>query len=261
MKERIITALCVLLIVLPLLVIGGPYYKVLIFLTACIGLYEFMKARGNYPLIMKLVAYIYLGLILYFNINNTDYRLDESIIISSFLTFLIPVIFFQPKKIYTIKDAFYLLGGVLFLGTSFSFFILLRNINLNLMLYLIIVACITDTFAYFIGKYFGKHKLAPAISPKKTWEGAIAGSIFGVIISTLFFIYIVDNSKNTLLVIIMSLLLSIVGQLGDLLFSAIKREYNIKDYSKLMPGHGGILDRVDSLILIVMAYALFHFTI
>lgn len=261
MKERIITALCVLLIVMPLLIIGGLPYKILIIVISSIALYELMKARYKYPIIMKLVAYTYLGAIIYRNIDDIYYHLDNPVIISSFMAFLLPTIFFQPSGKYTIKDAFYLLSSVLFLGTSFSFFILIRNVNLYLFLYLVVMASITDTFAYFIGKFFGKHHLAPSISPKKTWEGSIAGTIFGVVIGTLFYMYLVDGSKNIYLVILMSFLLSIIGQLGDLVFSAIKREYKIKDFSKLMPGHGGILDRVDSLILIVMAYALFHLTI
>lgn len=261
MKERIITALCLLIIVIPLLIIGGLPYKILIIGVSFIALYEMMKARRKYPFLIKLIAYAYMGLIIFRNIDDIHYHLDNPVIISSFMAFLLPTIFYQPSKKYTIKDAFYLLSAVLFLATSFSFFILIRNINLLLFLYLAVISAITDTFAYFTGRFLGKHKLAPSISPKKTWEGSIGGTLFAVVLGTLFYVFLVDSTKNIFLVILMSFLLSVVGQMGDLVFSAIKREYMIKDFSKLMPGHGGILDRVDSLILVVMAYALFHLSV
>lgn len=261
MKKRLITSIFIVAIVVPLLLIGGIPYKIFIMLLACLGLWEFMKARGKYPFIIQVIAYLFIALLVLYNINDTSFHLDETIVLSSFMAFLIPSILYQSTGKYTINDGFYLLGGVLFLGTAFSLLVLIRNIDLYLLLYLFLIAVATDVFAYLTGKYLGKHKLAPKISPKKTWEGSIGGSLFGVIIGTVFYLLLVNPSENIYYIQMMTLVLSVIGQIGDLVFSAIKRQYSIKDYSNLMPGHGGILDRFDSLIFVILAYTMFFITI
>ena len=115
----------------------------------------------------------------------------------------------------------------------------------------------TDSFAYFTGSFIGKHKLCEKISPKKTWEGAIGGSVVGTIISTFFYLFVINSSANLFLVFGITLLLTIIGQIGDLFFSSIKRHYKIKDFSNLIPGHGGVLDRFDSIIFVVLTFILF----
>ena len=116
----------------------------------------------------------------------------------------------------------------------------------------------TDTFALFTGMFIGKNKLAPSISPKKTIEGFIGGALMGTFIATAFYVTVINQSMPLVLIIFVTLLLSCVGQLGDLVFSFVKREYGKKDFSNLIPGHGGILDRFDSLIFVVLAFILVH---
>ncbi len=122
-------------------------------------------------------------------------------------------------------------------------------------LFLVFVAAWTcDTGAYFSGYFFGKHKMAPEISPKKTVEGAIGGVIFAVIcmwVSCIIFKAITGQTANALLLVAVSPLLSVAGMIGDLIASYIKRDCGIKDYGKIMPGHGGILDRFDSVMTVV----------
>ena len=118
----------------------------------------------------------------------------------------------------------------------------------------------SDTFAYLIGKKFGKHKLTP-ISPKKTVEGAIGG-IVGALFFSLSYTILINNvmslSINYLHIFIVTIVLAIIGEIGDLAASGIKRYCGIKDFSDLLPGHGGMLDRIDSLLLITpFAYILF----
>ena len=113
----------------------------------------------------------------------------------------------------------------------------------------------SDTFAYFTGRLFGKHKMIPSISPNKTWEGAFGGTLVAVVLGTIFYYYFISKMSIPL-IIAKTLLLTIISQFGDLTFSAIKRHAKIKDFSNIMPGHGGILDRLDSLILIMIAYML-----
>lgn len=130
----------------------------------------------------------------------------------------------------------------------------------QLFAYIYLVIVLTDMFAYFIGCKFGKHRLCPNISPKKSVEGAIGGlvcgSLFGVLFAYLFDIVpiesgmsAVDTISYLVIMLFASIIISIVGQIGDLVASKLKRTYEIKDYGKLFPGHGGVMDRFDSLIL------------
>jgi phosphatidate cytidylyltransferase len=135
--------------------------------------------------------------------------------------------------------------------------ILISDSNINYLIYLVLITTITDSFAYFTGYLIGQHKLCEKISPNKTIEGAIGGVLIGTIIPTLFYLYLIDSNINILLIVVITFVLSIIGQLGDLFFSSVKRHYNIKDFSNLIPGHGGILDRLDSLIFVVITFVLF----
>ena len=126
-----------------------------------------------------------------------------------------------------------------------------------------ISSCICDIFSYFTGYLFGKHKLIPEISPKKTVEGAIGGTVFAVLGLLLYGLLIShiaeDVSVNYLILAVYGLLLAIVGQFGDLIASLIKREHGVKDYGKLFPGHGGVLDRFDSMMPISVVLLLLSF--
>ena len=118
---------------------------------------------------------------------------------------------------------------------------------------LILITILTDTFALFGGKLVGKHKFT-SISPNKTIEGCIIGSLISTFVVTMYYINLINVNTNILIVICLILFLSVVGQVGDLFFSAIKRENKVKDFSNLIPGHGGILDRLDSIIFVMFAF-------
>ena len=147
------------------------------------------------------------------------------------------------------------------------FFTRSLNNNANALVYLILTTCSVDIFALFIGCKFGKHKLNPRISPKKSIEGSIGGIVCALILALVFnlffpifattettnFLNLAFNNNLAFVapfkVIIITLILTIVGQLGDLAFSMIKRHYEIKDFSDLLPGHGGLTDRIDSICI------------
>lgn len=135
--------------------------------------------------------------------------------------------------------------------------------SMFLFLYVLIGVIMNDIGAYFIGVLFGKHKMNEKISPKKTWEGFLGGVVFSLIFSTLFAIIVTYLGKPMLpifdfksgkyplavfFIIFISVLLPVIADVGDFIFSAIKRYWGVKDFSKILPGHGGILDRLDSLI-------------
>lgn len=128
----------------------------------------------------------------------------------------------------------------------------IMKLPMTVFIYIIIATYATDTFAYLGGSLFGKHKLIERISPNKTVEGAVIGTVASVIISLLFAHFYVDLDFN--IILISSILMPIVAQIGDLSFSLIKRTFNIKDYGFLLPGHGGILDRIDSILFTLLVF-------
>ena len=262
MKTRIISAIVMCAIVIPIIVIGGLPFKILGVVLAIASMYEIIKAReGNskIPFSIRFISYVLIASFVYLgtDVYSVRYELIYKILIAVFLLYFIPVVFINNTEKYSITDALYVLGATIFLGVSFNSFILISNTGTEYIIYLLLITVITDTFAYFTGYFIGKHKLCEKISPKKTIEGAVGGSLLGTVIPSLFYLYIINPDKNILLVVGITFVLSVVGQIGDLFFSSIKRHYGIKDFSNLIPGHGGILDRLDSIIFVVITFVLF----
>ena len=262
MKTRIISAIVMLAIVVPVFIIGGDIFRILIVLLAMLGMKEYLdikEEKKQLPIFMKLLSYLFIPLIL-LCISVDDklvMNIDFRIITGLFLVILLPVVLYHKREIYSINDACYLFFGIMFLGIAMSLFNTYYFINKFLLLYLMLITTMTDSFALFTGMLIGRHKLLEVVSPKKTWEGLVGGAVFGTFIATAFYVTVVNQSANIVLVAAITLFLSIVGQFGDLFFSAIKRYFGKKDFSNLIPGHGGILDRLDSLIFLLLAFAFF----
>ncbi len=260
MKQRIISAIIALLICVPIILYGGlPYYigAALIGLIGFIEILNLKERKKKIPYLMKVFSILSFIIIMMGNLNVFDslYIMDYERIAFVIFILLIPIIFYNESKKYDINDALFLLGSVFFLGVSFNQLISVRITSLDYFLFLLSITIFTDTFAYVVGMLVGRHKMCPSVSPKKSWEGFVGGLIFSTFISSMLFITIFDYSDNIFMLIFLVGVLSIVGQLGDLVFSAIKRNYNIKDFGNIMPGHGGILDRLDSIIFVILAFS------
>ncbi len=263
MIQRTISAIVALLIIVPLFLIGGISFTITIYILSILGLWEFlrmMESKKELPIFISFISYVALTFLVLGNLSSNTllFTIDYRVIAGLFLVFLIPTVLYHEAEIYSIKDAFYLIGGIFFLGTSFSFLIALRHYQMNILLYLFLITMFTDTYAFIVGSLIGKHKLLSSISPNKTWEGTIGGTLFGVGIAVIFYHTVVDPTLALSILIPMTFFLSILGQFGDLVFSAIKRYYGKKDFSNIMPGHGGILDRMDSMIFVVLGFIFFH---
>lgn len=262
MKVRVISAIALLALFIPALILGGIFFRLLMLLAAMIGLHELLslrKTKKEFPIFMELFAYI---LVAFLTISNYEsktlyYLMDYRMMAFMIFAFLAPMVFINDNKKYNLNDALFLIGSTLFIGLSFNLLILIRNFSLEYVIYLFVVTIITDTFALLTGKYIGKYKLAEKISPNKTIEGLIGGTIMGTFAGAIYFHVAIDLALNMGIIIFVTMALSLIGQLGDLVFSSIKRYYGKKDFSNIIPGHGGILDRLDSIIFVVLGFILF----
>ena len=257
MKNRLFSSIVLLCIVIPIFIIGNNIFLIFDGIVACLAYKELTKLKKDTPVICLILGL--LSLILFIYSNNTKNMFLVGIpyfpIIFTFLTLLVPTIYSKYYKKYTTSDAFNLIGIVLFLGLAFNSFNVYMMTNKMLLLYIAIITILSDVFAYLFGSKFGKRHFTK-ISPNKTIEGSVAGLIIGTIGGVLFYIYMIDSSVNIIYIIGLTILLNIFGMVGDLIFSKIKRDNNIKDFSNLIPGHGGILDRLDSLIIASLVYLL-----
>ena len=256
MKKRIISAVVASAILIPIIVLGGKYFAVGMGVLGILAYRELLNLKENareIPFFIKLIGMALMLLLIFseFDGFKVIYGLSYKALALVLLLLYIPTLFYK-NNVYTTREAFYLTGIVLLLGLVFNSFILVRSLSIYQLVYLIVICAVTDMFAMFTGMLIGRHKLCPKISPKKTIEGSIGGSLIGSTVGVIFYINLVGDFSIKL--VLFTLLLSIIGQLGDLFFSKIKRENEIKDFSNIMPGHGGVLDRIDSLVFVVLTY-------
>lgn len=254
MKQRLIGAGILIIILLPLMILGGKYFAFIVGLVALLAAKE-INDLNKYPVIIKLLTFFLMISLTFSNFDSSTmlFGLSYDFLSSLLLILAIPVIFYQIKGKYNIEDAFKQIGFILLVGLGLNYFILIRNYELKYFLFMILIPIFTDTFAYVGGVMIGKHK-ATKISPKKSWEGYIVGTLTATFIMTVFYNTVIGVQDNLVTVILVVFALTVVSHLGDLFFSAIKRHYNIKDFANLIPGHGGVLDRLDSLLFVAIAF-------
>ncbi|MFA7417245.1 MAG: phosphatidate cytidylyltransferase [Acholeplasma sp.] len=301
MRKRIVTALILGLALIPITVLNYPLwmfniFQVVMMLFVIFGALELIhmyeKEKPIKPVVQVVV--IVLSLLTYLNVGGMIEPLNPQVlpglllitlnlnpvIIISFVTVILLslLVFIDDFSGPDLGKAFTIINYV---GLGAASITILRYLGVRFIVYVALISMVTDIFAYFFGIAFGKHKMVPRISPKKSWEGAIAGTIFGTLIAATFAIFygvifspegflgdvfnpegyrtIFDNFTSigneplfiqALIIIPITLLGSISAQIGDLVASKLKRNYDIKDFGNIFPGHGGVLDRFDSIIYI-----------
>ncbi len=256
MKTRIISALIAILVILPIYYIGGIPFYIFALAAGLIASREMIKLRQvhkSVPNGIRLMTYLFTALIMFNRVKIGGHQLEftSSLLGLTLFTFFVPMVFYKDIKKYNINDAAFLMISILYVALPFNAAVLLRASSIHFLTIAIIISVATDTFAYFTGYFIGRHKLIPEISPKKTVEGAIGGVVFSVLFVVLYVI-LFDTSLEIYQAILITLILSPLGQIGDLVASAIKRRYKIKDFGNLMPGHGGVLDRFDNLMFVLL---------
>ena len=258
MIKRTITAVIgVALLVVACIFSDTPVFPILIGIMALLGVYEMLGCIGiRKNFIVSLCLYVMTVSVTIL----TQTIQSHSIYIAAYSSFLFCIILilltvavFSEGKVPVDKVciAFTTCAYVI---TGFISIIQLRSMEKGNIIYLLVFIApwVTDTFAYFCGMLFGRHKLIPSVSPKKTIEGSIGGVVF-CILGCIAYRYILvflnyENLPPVWIFAALGFVVSIVSQIGDLIFSLIKRRYGIKDYGVIFPGHGGVLDRFDSVI-------------
>lgn len=308
MKQRVLTGFIFACLFIPGIIAGGIYFYCLGLIITFVSTYELLNMFSKKNDGLKVMKYVipFFSSILFsllvlaittrVNVDSgiasesfvhifdgfKEFYLSVIVGLLSLLLICFSAIFMKNPGKCAIDMLFsYLYGGVMMsialcveylpaLNTTYDGFF--TKINGRMFAYVYSVVCLTDVFAYFVGIKFGKHKLCPTISPKKSVEGAIGGTLIGALagcgVALLFRAVPIDNtmSNGTIVLIVLitfvfSILVSICSQFGDLFASVLKREYEIKDYGNILPGHGGILDRFDSLVFSAGFFFLIYFIV
>ena len=262
MKNRILSAIVLMLVCIPLLIKGESYFTALAFVIGILcfkELYDLRLKEKKLSWLISILAYLAVGFLILNNYQGKELVLTLDYRILTFITlcFLIPLVIIGDNKKYNLLDALYLIGCILFIGFSFNLMIIIRNYSLTYFIYYLLIAIVTDTFALIGGKLIGKNKLAPVISPNKTVEGFVVGTAMGTFIGLMYYLTVINNDVSFINLLLVTVILAMLGEIGDLVFSQIKRFYKQKDFSDIVPGHGGMLDLFDSLIFIIISVLLF----
>ena len=255
MKQRIITGAVLALLMIAIFALSHTFvYPVIMGLLCVIGTWEMLgciKQRGNlYLAIPAMIASVSAPILACF----FDYGAMLGVAMAYMSVLFVERIFFDEKVKMTEMSEVFL--TTLYVILCFTALLKLRSIDKGaeyIYILVFVAAWVTDTFAYFTGVFFGKHKLIPKISPKKTVEGAIGGIVFCVIAFVVYGLIVnavMNVNLNLVVLSVVGFVMSVVSMIGDLIASSVKRSYGVKDYGNIFPGHGGVLDRFDSIMIL-----------
>lgn len=253
---RVLSSVPLVIITLVTILVGGNLLFIVSILLSLIGMFELYRMIKMQD---KLPGFVgYLSCILFYGLMVMGYDVYFVVFIILYLMALMAIYVLSFPK-YKLEDLIMIFFGLVYVGVMLSYVFRIRILpdGFYLIWLVFISSWISDTFAYLFGVTFGKHKLTAILSPNKSIEGSVAGIIGSALIGGIYGMILTNHITAFINPVIGCAIVcgvgSIISQIGDLTASAIKRNYKAKDYGKLIPGHGGILDRFDSLIFVAPA--------
>jgi len=260
LKKRVITALWGIPLLIAVIWFGEPWFSLLVATWGLLAVLEFYRlvAAAKVP---PLTYFGLIGALLFILSPHLDYDFLIPLLLTSIVILPLIWLILRPQKEKAFARWAWTIAGILYVGWLLSYLVSLRGLDdgRNWVFFTLFATFASDTAAFFTGRALGRHHLARQISPGKTWEGGIGGILGAIIVSLLFILPTpLSLHLNWGQAILLGLLVSIFGQLGDLVESLFKRNMGVKDSGKLIPGHGGVLDRMDSIVFagIVVYYYL-----
>ena len=251
-RTRLLSGIVLVILALILIITGEEVLLASTFLISCIGMYELYRVFHIEKSIMAWISY--LGVfVFYVNLRLTFVEDAMTIAMGFMILLMFAYVFTYPK--FEAKHIMASFFGFFYVGVMLSYVYQIRSLDNGVYLAFLVFICSwgCDTCAYCVGKLIGKHKMSPKLSPKKSIEGAVGG-VVGTALLTALYAYIFHlkmgiASQQIILLAVIAAIAGLISMVGDLTASAIKRNYDIKDYGHLIPGHGGIMDRFDSMII------------
>ncbi|MHC8518188.1 phosphatidate cytidylyltransferase [Weissella confusa] len=253
MKTRVITAIVALAIFLPILYVGGIWIQVAASVLAVIAAAEVVLMRKTLLVDFGAILTMVGALVMTLPVGLWDAIQAPVVLHRSSLLYIFVILMLLhtviAKNKFSFEDAGVFTLTMMYVGMGFGMMVAARNAGLDTLMFAFLIVWLTDSGAYMIGRKLGKHKLTK-ISPNKTWEGSIGGTVVAVIAAAVY-TYFFPQGYSWPVMIIISIVLSVAGQFGDLIESGLKRFYKVKDSGNVLPGHGGILDRFDSMLIVL----------
>ncbi len=263
MLKRIITSLVAVCVLVPVLIFSGTLaLPVGLAVVSVIAIFEMLKCMGLHKKLQLSIPLYIVAIALPFMLRYFDSRTAVATICFIAAVFYLAVVFVSVVWSHgrlAFADALSMFAICTYIIAAMNSILYVRDFGDGgkyIYLLIFIGAWITDIFAYFTGVFIGKHKLIKDVSPKKTIEGSIGGIVFCTICFVVFGIVVdvfFDRHANIVFLAVSGVIVSVISQIGDLIMSVIKRHYGVKDYGKIFPGHGGVLDRFDSVLAVSIA--------
>jgi len=260
LQKRLIFGGIALAIFIPLVLTGGVIFQIFVGLLAMLAVHEFLQMKGLPTATIEGVLAMLAAFVLTLPLENylKFLPVDGNVVAYGLVVFLLLISTVLGSS-YTFEDAAYPIAASFYVGLGFNALIDARLMNIDKVLLALFIVWATDSAAYLIGMNFGKHKLAPRVSPNKSIEGFIGGILGAVLVTAIFML--VDSTValpyGIYRMSLFAVFFSVAGQFGDLIESAMKRHFGIKDSGKFIPGHGGVLDRFDSMLVVFPIMHLF----
>ena len=259
LQRRVIFDGVALAIFIPVLMIGGALLQIGMGLLAMLGVHELLQMKGLRSTTLEGVLAMLAGFVLTIPLENylKFLPIDGNVVAYSLVVFLLLGSTVLGKN-YSFEDAAYPIAASFYVGIGFNALLDARVAGFDKVLLALFIVWATDSGAYLVGRRYGVRRLAPHVSPNKTIEGSLGGIASAVLVTFVFMLFDrnVAAPHHMFVMLLFTVFFSIAGQFGDLVESAIKRHFGVKDSGKFIPGHGGVLDRFDSMLFV---FPLMHF--